>query len=60
MKKLAWYDPIPDGDQQGSWNYFQVGGAEICVTIPTSGGLRLLVNATYVMRTMHLTSTKVT
>ena len=50
---------------QGRWKYFKVrGGAEICVTIPTSGGLGppdpLLVIVTYVMRTMHLPSVKVT
>ena len=38
------------------------GGAEICVTIPTSGGeaLVILVIATYVMRIMHVGSIKVT
>ena len=48
---------------QGRWKYFQVGGAEICVIIPTSGGRSppdaLFVIATYIIRIMHFTSAKV-
>ena len=49
--------------KRGRWKYFRVGGTEICVIIPTSGGLRppdpLLAIETYILRIVHFTSVKV-
>ena len=38
---------------QGRWKYFQVGGAQICDIIPTSGGLRPLLSQHTSYNTYH-------